>query len=207
MSQQAEFSDIKRRILTTGIRVGTPVKTKFMKPFITKPNPDGLYMLDLDTILDRARVAARFINRVGAENVLACSGRAHANTPIEKFCETTGASPKLGRFMPGTLTNPSLPYYIEPKLVLISDPAVDDQAVTEATNAGIPVIGVSDTDNITSKIDLVIPANNRGRKALAAVYWLLALEILQERGDVDDADSMPYGIDDFETKSADEAPE
>ena len=76
--------------------------------------------------------------------------------------------------MPGTLTNPSLPYYIEPKLVLISDPQVDEQAVIEATNAGIPIIGISNTDNMLhQKLDVVIPANNRGRKALATVYWLL----------------------------------
>lgn len=207
MSQQVEFTDIRKRILTTGIRVGTSVKTKYMKSFITRPDPDGLYMLDLGTTLNRISVAARFANRVGVGNMIACSGRVNAVTPIEKFCEVTGASPKLGRFMPGTLTNPSLPYYIEPKLVLISDPAVDRQAITEATNAGIPTVGVSDTDNITSRLDLVIPANNRGRKALAAVYWLLAREILMDRGDLASSASMGYDIDDFETKTTEEAPE
>ena len=58
--------------------------------------------------------------------------------------------------MPGTLTNPSLPYYIEPKLVLISDPQVDEQAIIEATNAGIPIIGIANTDNITSNLDMII---------------------------------------------------
>jgi small subunit ribosomal protein S2 len=110
----------------------------------------------------------------------------------------------LGRFMPGTLTNPSLPYYIEPKLVLISDPQVDAQAITEATNAGIPVIGISNTDNVTSKVDLVIPANNRGRKSLATTYWLLAREILIEKGKLKDDEQMQYEIDDFETKITEE---
>ena len=205
MSQQAETEDIKKKILYTGIRVGTQVKTKFMKPFITKASPEGLYMIDLDISLERIKTAAKFINRIGLEKVIVCSGREYANMPIEKFCEMTGASAKLGRFMPGTLTNPSLPYYIEPKLLLISDPQVDDQAITEATNAGIPVIGVANTDNITSKVDLVIPANNRGRKALATVYWLLAREILIEKGELKDGESMKYEIDDFETKISDEA--
>ena len=109
--------------------------------------------------------------------------------------------------MPGTLTNPSLPYYIEPKLVLISDPQVDEQAIREATNAGIPVIGVANTDNITSKVDLVIPANNRGRKALATTYWLLAHEILIEKGELKDGEQMKYEIDDFETKILEEETE
>jgi len=205
MSQHEEPQDIKKKILSTGIRVGTQVKTKFMKPFITQSSPEGLYMIDLDISLDRIKTAAKFINRTGLDKVIVCSGREYANTPIEKFCEITGAIKMLGRFMPGTLTNPSLPYYIEPKLLLISDPQVDNQAITEATNAGIPVIGVSNTDNITSKVDLVIPANNRGRKSLATVYWLLAREILMEKGELKENESMKYEIDDFETKITEEA--
>jgi len=204
MSQQNEIESIKTKILSTGIRVGTAVKTKFMVPFITKASPEGLYLIDLDITVDRIQTAAKFISRVNIQDVIVCSGREYANTPIEKFCELTGAVKKLGRFMPGTLTNPSLPYYIEPKLVLISDPQVDEQAITEATNAGIPVIGIANTDNITSKVDLVIPANNRGRKALATTYWLLASEILIQKGELKDSEQMKYEIDDFETKIIEE---
>ena len=207
MSQESEFTDIKKKILSTGIRVGTGVKTKFMVPFITKASPEGLYLIDLDMTLAKIQTAAKFINSVNIQDVIVCSGREYANTPIEKFCELTGAVKKLGRFMPGTLTNPSLPYYIEPKLVLISDPQVDEQAITEATNAGIPVIGLSNTDNVTSKVDLVIPANNRGRKALATAYWLLARGILMIKGDLKEDESMKYEIDDFETKITEEETE
>ncbi len=206
MSQQAESHESKR-MLSTGIRVGTQVKTKFMKRFITETTPEGLYKLDLDVTLRRISIAARFISRAGPERTLVCSGRENANTPVEKFCELVGAVPKLQRFMPGTLTNPSLGYYTEPGLVVVTDPQVDSQAVTEATNAGIPVVGVANTDNITSRVDLVIPANNRGRRALATVYWLLAREILLERGDIKEREGMPYEIDDFETKMTEESPE
>ena len=204
MSQQAEASDIKKKVLATGIRVGTQVKTKFMKSFITTASPEGLYMLDLDITLERIKTAAKFINRVGTDNLIVCTGRRYAETPIEKFCEMLDSKKLLGRFMPGTLTNPSLPYYIEPKLVLISDPQVDEQAMTEATNAGIPVIGIANTDNITSKLDVIIPANNRGRKALATVYWLLVRQILIERGELKEDEPMKYEIDDFETKITEE---
>ncbi|HXG13911.1 MAG TPA: 30S ribosomal protein S2 [Candidatus Nitrosotenuis sp.] len=204
MSQQTESQDIKKKILSTGIRVGTTVKTTFMQPFITKASPEGLYMIDLDKTLSRIKTAAKFANRIDPDKILVCSGREYATTPIEKFCEMTGAKKMLGRFMPGTLTNPSLPYYTEPKLVIISDPQVDSQAIVEATNAGIPVIGVSNTDNVTSKIDVVIPANNRGRKSLATVFWLLAREILIQKGQLGENDPMKYEIDDFETKITDE---
>lgn len=204
MSQQTGSTDIKKKVLSTGIRVGTQVKTKFMKPFITKASPEGLYMLDLDITLEKIKTAAKFINRIGTENLIVCSGRQYANTPIEKFCEMLGSKKLLGRFLPGTLTNPSLPYYIEPKLVLVSDPQVDEQAVVEATNAGIPIIGISNTDNLTSKLDVIIPANNRGRKALATVYWLLVRQVLIERGELKEDEPLKYEIDDFETKISEE---
>jgi len=196
MSQQTEHEEIKKKILSTGIRVGTEVKTKFMIPYIIQANPEGLYLFDLDITLNRIQTAARFIKKFDIEKVIVYSGRVYATTPIEKFCELTGAKKMLGRFMPGTLTNPSLPYYSEPLLIIISDPQVDAQAITEATNAGIPIIGIANTDNVTSKLDLVIPANNRGRKSLATIYWLLAHEILQ------DSETMKYEIEDFETKTA-----
>ena len=204
MSEQTETIDIKKKVISTGIRVGTQVKTKFMKQFIEKASPEGLYMLNIDMTLDKINTSAKFINRIGAENIIVCSGRQYAGIPIEKFCEMTGAKQLLGRFMPGTLTNPSLPYYIEPKIVLISDPEVDEQALIEATNAGIPVIGVSNTDNLTSKLDVIIPANNRGRKALATIYWLLVRQILIEKGELKENESMKYEIDDFEAKISQE---
>ena len=58
--------------------------------------------------------------------------------------------------MPGTFTNPSLPKYLEPEIVIVTDPQADEQAVLEATRAGVPVIALSNSDNITSKVDLVI---------------------------------------------------
>ncbi len=204
MSEQTESTDIKKKILATGIRVGTNVKTKFMVPFITKASPEGLYMLDLDITIEKIKTAAKFINRLGTDNLIVCSGRQYAETPIEKFCEMLGAKKLLGRFMPGTLTNPTLPYYIEPKLVFISDPQVDEQAIIEATNAGIPIIGIANTDNLTSNLDVIIPANNRGRKALATVYWLLVRQILIEKGELKENDSMKFEIDDFETKITEE---
>jgi len=73
MSQQNETQDIKKKILSTGIRVGTQVKTKFMKPFITKASPEGLYMLDLDITLERIKIAAKFIKRFDIDKVIICN--------------------------------------------------------------------------------------------------------------------------------------
>ncbi len=197
-------NNLEKMILSTGIRVGTPIKTKFMTSFITRANPEGLYILDISKTLARIDVAAKFIGRTNIANVAVTSAREYGKTPIEKFCELTGARGIFGRFMPGTFTNPSLPKYLEPEIVIVTDPQADEQAVLEATRAGVPVIALSNSDNITSKVDLVIPSNNRGRKALATVYWLLSKEVLKKQGKIKSDSEMPLTIDDFEAKLVEE---
>ncbi|MFL6397776.1 MAG: 30S ribosomal protein S2 [Nitrososphaeraceae archaeon] len=191
-------------ILSTGIRVGTPVKTKYMTQFIVRANPEGLYILDISKTLAKIDVAAKFIGRANISRVAVTSAREYGKTPVEKFCELTGATSIFGRFMPGTFTNPSLPKYMEPEIVIVTDPQADQQAVLEATRAGVPVIAISNSDNVTSKVDLVIPANNRGRKALATIYWLLAREVLKRQGTIKSDSEMRMSIDDFETKLVEE---
>jgi len=109
-----------------------------------------------------------------------------------------GAKVVAGRFIPGTLTNPQLPNYIEPSVIFINDPAADSQALREAVKSKIPVVALCDANNRTSFVDLVIPANNKGRRALALVYWLLAREILKERGDIKNNEEFKYKVEDFE---------
>ncbi len=203
-SYASEANNLEKMILSTGIRVGTPVKTKYMTQFIVRANPEGLYILDISKTLAKIDVAAKFIGRANISKVAVTSAREYGKTPVEKFCELTGAMSIFGRFMPGTFTNPSLPKYMEPEIVIVTDPQADQQAVLEATRAGVPVIAISNSDNVTSKVDLVIPANNRGRKALATVYWLLAREVLKRQGAIKSDNEMKMSIDDFETKLVEE---
>jgi small subunit ribosomal protein S2 len=87
-----------------------------------------------------------------------------------------------GRFIPGLLTNPVLNGYIEPQVVVVTDPIGDAQVINEAVQCGIPVVALCDTNNMTKFVDLVIPTNNKGRKALSMVYFLLTREMLRLRG-------------------------
>jgi small subunit ribosomal protein S2 len=199
-----EQDNLEKMILSTGIRVGTPVKTKYMVPFIIRANPEGLYILDISKTLSRIDIAAKFISRADISKVAVTSAREYGKTPVEKFCDLTHAKYILGRFMPGTFTNPALPKYMEPQIVIVTDPQADQQAVLEATRAGVPVIAICNSDNVTSKVDLVIPANNRGRKALATVYWLLAREVLKKQGVIKTDSEMKIPIEDFETKLVEE---
>jgi len=134
--------------------------------------------------------------------VMVISSRLYGKTPVEKFCELTKCVPIVGRFMPGLLSNPLQPKHTEPELIIITDPRADWQAIREASSAGVPVIGLVDTDNVFNGIDLAIPVNNKGRRALAMVYWLLARQVLRERGELPPDGNISATIDDFETKLA-----
>jgi small subunit ribosomal protein S2 len=166
----------EKALLATGIRIGTPVRTKTMEQFTTRPRPDGLHMIDYSKTLARIDIAGKFIAFVGAANTVVYTSREHGVTAVEKFCELTGALKLTGRFMPGTFTNPLYPGHLDAELVVVADPMSDTQALIEAGSQSVPVIAVCDTDNVTDDIDLVIPGNNRGRKAIAAIFWLLATQ-------------------------------
>jgi small subunit ribosomal protein S2 len=180
--------------LGAGVHIGTQQKTKDMERFIHRVRTDGLYVLDVSTTDRRIRTAADFLADYDPEQVLVTSSRQYGQFPAEKFAEAIGARARTGRFIPGTLTNPQYDGYIEPDVLVVTDPIGDAQAVKEAITVGIPVIAMCDSNNSTSNVDLVVPTNNKGRKALSVVYWLLANETLDRRGA-----EPAYALDDFES--------
>ena len=132
--------------------------------------------------------------------MIVVSARIYGRVPVQKFCEVTGTYPVIGRFPPGLISNPLYSGHLDPHLVLVTDPNADKQAVKEASSVGIPVIALVDTDNSLSNLDFVIPANNKGRRALATIYWQLARQVLRERGEIPSDGDLSTPIDDFETK-------
>lgn len=185
--------------LSAGVHIGTKIKTADMAQFIYRARPDGLFQIDIRKTDERIRVAARFIAQYDPKDVVTVSLKLYGKTPVEKFCEVTGTIPIVGRFLPGLFTNPYYEKHLEPKLVIVSDPKVDFQAITEANALGIPIIALCDTDNTLSYVDLVIPSNNKGRKALATIFWLLAREVLRERGELGKNEDLSIPIEQFET--------
>ena len=181
--------------LAAGAHIGTQQKTKDMDRFIHRVRTDGLYVLDVSMTDQRIRTAADFLANYNPEQILVASSRQYGRFPAEKFADAVGARARTGRFIPGTLTNPDYEGYIEPDVVVVTDPIGDAQAVKEAITVGIPVIAMCDSNNQISNVDLVVPTNNKGRKALSVVYWLLANETLDRRGA-----EPAYSLDDFETE-------
>lgn len=168
--------------LAAGIHIGTQQKNEDMRPYIYRVRDDGLYVLDVKKSDERIKHAAKFLSRFDPDRILVVSRRQYGQRPIEDFARIVGARAISSRFVPGTLTNPTLSTFIEPEVVLVTDPRGDEQALKEANQIGIPVVALCDTDNAVSGVDIVIPTNNKGKKALIIVYWLLAREVLREKG-------------------------
>lgn len=186
--------------MTSGIHIGTRQKTADIKEFIYKVRNDGLYIIDVKKTDERIKIAAKFLTKYDPSKILVVSVRQYGQKPIRKLAEHTGISVLDGRFRPGTLTNPSSKGFFEPDLIFVTDPLADMQALYEAKNTGIPVIGLCDTNNETKYLDLVIPTNNKGRRALALVYWLLTRAILKEQGKIKTYDDFTPPIEDFEAE-------
>jgi small subunit ribosomal protein S2 len=187
-------------LLSAGIHIGTRINTKDMVAFIYRVRPDGLFVLNVEKTDDRIRTAAKFLSFFDPSKVIVVSTRMYGTTPVTKFCEVTFTHPVTGRFLPGLFSNPNHSSHLEAEVVVVTDPKADKQAVREASLVGIPVVALCDTDNDFSKIDFVIPANNKGRRSLATIYWLLARQILREKGEIPPDGDLSTSIEDFETK-------
>ncbi len=183
--------------LTSGIHIGTQQKSASMRRFVFKVRFDGLHVLDVRETDRRIRLAAKFLARFPPDRVLVVSQRQYGQKPVRIFAKTISAISFAERFVPGCLTNPNLEEYFEPKVLLVTDPATDQQALSEAVSIGIPVVGLCDVNNETRNVDLVIPANNKGRVALATIYWLLAREVLRARAGGTEVEFTPT-VEDFQ---------
>ena len=184
--------------LTCGVHIGTKQKSKDMEPYVYKVRDDGLRILNVNMTSEKVIEAAQFLKDFDPKDVLVVSARQYGWKPATKFAENCGFECIAGRFTPGRLTNPEMRFFIEPKAIVLTDPAADAQAFREATNIKIPVIAMCDSNNLTTNVDIVIPGNNKGRRSLALIYWLLSREILRIRGELGADEDLEETIDDFE---------
>ena len=186
--------------LTAGVHIGTKVKSKDMLPFIYKVRNDGLYILDVRQTNDRIKDIAKFLSKYDPSEILVAAQRQYGQKPASKFAETIGANSVCGRLIPGRLTNPELSDYIEPSVIILTDPSADNQALKEAVKINIPTIALCDANNMTKYIDIILPTNNKGRRSLAMIYWLLTREVLKAYKKIKKDEEYTLSIDDFEAQ-------
>jgi len=197
MAKQEGFLVPQDTYLKAGIHIGTKFKTKYMSKFIYKTRPDGLSVLNLQKIDERIRTVVNLLAQYAPEDILVVSRRENAWKSVRAFGKVTGCKFFAGRYPPGILTNPLLDDFIEPKIVLVTDPWPDRNAIEDGIRMGIPIIALCDTNNQSNNIDLVIPCNNKGKKALGLFFWILAREYLTKRGIIKKPEEMQEKIEDF----------
>ncbi|MFL2957058.1 MAG: 30S ribosomal protein S2 [Marine Group II euryarchaeote MED-G36] len=187
---------------THAVHIGTNQKSSDMQRFIDTDRADGsgLHLLNLNLTDERIRKVAKFLAQYDPERILIVSARQYGQRPARKFAQSIGAKRIVGRFIPGTLTNPQLRTYMEPEVLFVTDPAADSQALSEAVSTGLPIVGIVDANNTLRNVDLALPANNKGRRSLALIYWLLSREILTQRGSTDYANwERAQQVEDWES--------
>ncbi|MGC8645247.1 MAG: 30S ribosomal protein S2 [Thermoplasmata archaeon] len=166
----------------SAVHIGTKIRSADMKKFTAYVNKEGLNILDIRKIDERIKIAAKFLSRYDPQGIVFVASREYAKKPVTAASKALGTASITERFIPGSFTNPSLPNYMEPDVVVINDPATDNQAQREAVKNGIPVVAICHTNNSTSFVDLVVPGNNKGRESLALIYFLLTKRVLEEKG-------------------------
>ena len=184
----------------SAVNIGTQQKSADMGRFIDRVREDGLYLLDIHITDARIRSIAAFLNTFDAPSIMIVSARQYGQRPARKFAEAVGAHSAVGRFIPGSLTNPALRSYLEPDVLFVTDPAADQQALREAVATGLPIVGIVDANNHLRNVDVALPANNKGRRSLALIYWLLAREVLKVSGETtDEAWAESNDLEDWES--------
>lgn len=197
MTEEDKFLVAQDIYLKAGIHIGTKFRTKYMEQFIYKTRPDGLSVLNLQKINERIEIAANLLSKYAPEDILIVSRRENGWKPIKQFGKLTGAKVFAGRYPPGILTNPNLENFIEAKIILVTDSWPDRNAINDALKIGIPVIALCDTNNQTNNIDLVVPCNNKGKKSLGLLFYILTKEYMKKRGLIKSDAEFKAKIDDF----------
>jgi small subunit ribosomal protein S2 len=184
--------------IACSVHLGTKVITPDIRKYVYKRRADGLAVLNTNLIDDKLREAAKFLSQFAPEDVFIVCKREAGWPAVEKFSEVTGIRCFCKKYPAGIITNLQLETFFEAKLAIVCDPWVDKNALNDALKLRLQVLGICDTNNYTTGINQVVPANNKSRKSVGLILFVLAREYLKANDKKDEAKKLK--LEDFSGK-------
>jgi small subunit ribosomal protein SAe len=172
-----------------------------MKKYVYSVRPNGIAIFDVNKIYEKIQVAARIIASVDPDSVISVSSKPAGQRAVYKFGHFTKTQTVTGRWSPGMLTNQTTKKFIEPRLLIVTDPRTDYNAILESSYVNIPVIAICNTDNNLRYVDCAIPCNNRSSRAIAMIWYLLTKAVLEVKKDTENFEKNPSAFVNVEVEN------
>ncbi|CAL6112340.1 Ribosomal_protein SA [Hexamita inflata] len=171
------------KLIIANAHIGHRGMEKSMQYYVFGRQKDGVYIFNIEKTFAKLQLAARLIATIkNPQDIVVIGAREESARAINKYCRHTGSFGIVGRYMPGTFTNRQAPTFREPQLIIVNDPSVDHQALLESAYANIPVVAFCNSDSKLTYVDIAIPCNNKGKRSVGLMYWMLCREVLRMKG-------------------------
>ena len=158
------------------VHLGTKVITPDMRKFVYKRRADGLAVINTSLIDEKLREAIKFLIDYDPKEIYIVCKREAGWSAAQKFAEVTGIKVFTKKYPPGVTTNLILDDFFESELTIICDPWTDKNALIDTARLKKPIISLCDTNNYTKYITKIIPSNNKSKKSIGCILYILARE-------------------------------